>query len=180
MSRIGKKAIEVPSGVTVSLAGQTVSVKGPKGTLKRELPPQVEIAIQGKEIQVNSQGSGRDLSAYRGLARALLANMVKGVTEGFKRDMALVGVGYRVSLTGKKLVFTLGFSHPVEFPLPAGIEAEVGERGINFSIKGIDKELVGQTCATIRGFRSPEPYKGKGIRYTDEVVRQKAGKAGAK
>ena len=180
MSRIGKKAIEVPGGVTVSLAGQTISIKGPKGTLKRELPPQVEVAVHGKEIQVSPKGGGRNLSAFQGLVRALLANMVKGVTEGYKREMALIGVGYRVSLSGKNLVFTLGFSHPVEFPLPAGIEAEVGERGVNFSIKGIDKELVGQTCATIRDFRSPEPYKGKGIRYSDEVVRQKAGKAGAK
>jgi large subunit ribosomal protein L6 len=114
------------------------------------------------------------------MTRALIANMVKGVNEGFRRNMSLVGVGYRVSLEGKKLVFNVGYSHAIEFPLPDGVSAEVGDKGVNFSIMGADKQLVGQICATIRGFRPPEPYKGKGIRYADEIVRQKAGKAGSK
>lgn len=180
MSRIGKKPIDLPKGVQASMSGNSISVKGPKGNLTRQLPPNVEVKIEEQQITVAPAGSPKRAGAFQGLTRALLNNMVVGVSEGFKRDMALVGVGYRVSLSGKNLVFNLGYSHPIEFPLPQGIEAEVGEKGAVFSIKGIDRELVGQTCATIRGFRPPEPYKGKGIRYANENVRQKAGKAGAK
>jgi large subunit ribosomal protein L6 len=180
MSRIGKKPIEIPSGVTVTLTGEEIAVKGPKGTLNRRLPPNVKVSVEKNEVIVTPAGKGRRLGAFQGLTRALLENMVTGVSKGFQKDMSLIGVGYKVALKGKALVFNLGYSHPIEFPLPKGIEAEVGERGVNFSIKGIDREVVGQTCATIRGFRPPEPYKGKGIRYTKEVVRQKAGKTGAK
>lgn len=180
MSRIGKKPIVIPSGVTVNQSGGSVSVKGPKGTLSRTVHELVKIDVKDNEILVESTKDSRDANAFRGLTRALLANMVQGVFEGFKKEMSLVGVGYKVALEGKKLLFSLGYSHTVEFPLPQGIEAEIGERGVNFAIKGIDKQLVGQTCATIRSFRPPEPYKGKGIRYINEKVRQKAGKAGAK
>ena len=180
MSRIGKKPISIPSGVTVSLKGKEISIKGPKGTLQRSFPPNVNITVEGSEVRVSGEGKTRKSGAFQGLARALLADMVKGVTEGFKKNMSIVGVGYRVSFQGNKLLFNLGFSHQIEYPLPKGIEAEVGDRGVNFVIKGIDKELVGQTCATIRNFRPPEPYKGKGVRYTGEMVRQKAGKTSAK
>lgn len=180
MSRIGKKPIVIPNGVTVKLDGLNIAVKGPKGTLNHRVMPLVNVSVKDDEILVEPKGDERQKAAFQGLERALLANMVKGVSEGFKREMSLIGVGYKVSLEGKKLLFNLGFSHPVEFALPQGIEAEVGERGVTFTIKGIDRQVVGQTCATIRSFRPPEPYKGKGIRYADEIVRQKAGKAGAK
>ncbi len=180
MSRIGKKPIVIPKGVTVSLTGDDIAVKGPKGNLKRAIPPNVKVAVDNDRIVVDLGGKGRRFGAFQGLTRALVANMVKGVSEGFKKSLSIVGVGYKVTLQGKKLVFNLGFSHPVEFELPKGIDAEVGDRGVAFSLSGADRELLGQTCATIRSFRPPEPYKGKGIRYADEKVRQKAGKAGAK
>ena len=180
MSRIGKKPIEIPKGVTVDLKQGTVSVKGPKGALSREVPPNVQVKVEDSTISVVRLGEDRKHGAFQGLARALLANMVLGVTQGFEKKLQIEGVGYRVALQGKKLVFSLGYSHPVEFDLPSGIDAQVGEKGLLFSISGADKDLVGQTAATIRGFRPPEPYKGKGIRYVDEKVRRKAGKAGVK
>jgi len=180
MSRIGKKPIGIPSGVTVNLNGANITVKGPKGTLNQEICDTVKVELDDKEIRILPLGEGRKIGAFQGMTRSLVANMVEGVSEGFKKTLSLVGVGYRVALEGKKLVFNVGYSHPIEFPLPDGISAEVGDKGANFSIMGADKQLVGQICATIRGFRPPEPYKGKGIRYVDEVVRQKAGKAGSK
>ncbi|MCK9461553.1 MAG: 50S ribosomal protein L6 [Proteobacteria bacterium] len=180
MSRIGKKPIEVPKGVTVDVKGNTVSVKGPKGSLTKPLPPHVKVKVEGGVVVVERESEERQMGAYQGLTRALLSNLVTGVTRGFEKKMALEGVGYRVALQGTKLVLNLGYSSPVEFPLPKGIEAEVAEKGVAFALKGIDKELLGQTAATIRGFRPPEPYKGKGIRYVDEKVRRKAGKAGGK
>jgi len=180
MSRIGKKPIEVPKGVTVDVKGSTVSVKGPKGSLLKELPPHVKVKAEGGAVVVERESEERQMGAYQGLTRALLNNMVLGVTRGFEKKMALEGVGYRVALQPGKLVFNLGYSSPVEFPLPKGIEAEVAEKGVAFLLKGVDKELLGQTAATIRGFRPPEPYKGKGIRYVDEKIRRKAGKAGGK
>jgi large subunit ribosomal protein L6 len=180
MSRIGKKPIEIPEGVTVKLDGPKITVKGPKGSLTRDIPPDVEIEIETQQVRVVKTGKGRQAGAYFGLARALVANMVTGVSQGFKKNLALVGVGYRVALESNKLLLNVGFSHQVEFPLPKGISAQVGDKGATFSIEGIDRQLVGQICATIRGFRPPEPYKGKGIRYANEIVRQKAGKAGAK
>jgi large subunit ribosomal protein L6 len=180
MSRIGKKPIEVPKGVTVDVKGSAISVKGPKGSLSMELPPHVKVKAEGGGVVVERESEERQMGAYQGLTRALLNNMVLGVTRGFEKKMALEGVGYRVALQGTKLVFNLGYSSPVEFPLPKGIEAEVAEKGVAFTLKGVDKELLGQTAATIRGFRPPEPYKGKGIRYVDEKIRRKAGKAGGK
>ncbi len=180
MSRIGKKPIEIPSGVTVDVKGDTVSMKGPKGALSRVLPPHVKVRKEGEAILVDKDSEERQVDAYQGLARALLNNMMVGVTRGFEKKMAIEGVGYKVSLQGAKLVFNLGYSSPVEFPLPKGIDAEVAEKGIAFLLKGIDRELLGQTAATIRGFRPPEPYKGKGVRYVDEKIRRKAGKAGGK
>lgn len=180
MSRIGKKPIEIQKGVTVDVKGDTVSMKGPKGSLSKGLPPHVKVRKDGDAIHVEKDSEERQVDAYQGLARALLNNMMVGVTRGFERKMAIEGVGYKVTQQGQKLVFNLGYSSPVEFPLPKGIEAEVAEKGVAFSLKGIDRELLGQTAATIRGFRPPEPYKGKGIRYVDEKIRRKAGKAGGK
>ncbi len=180
MSRIGKKPIEIPSGVTVDLKGRTFTVKGPKGTMKREISSDVIVKVEGSQVIVDRLSKERRFGAFQGMTRALLANMVNGVTTGFEKKLQVEGVGYRVALQGKKLVFNLGYSNPVEFDLPSGIEADVGEKGLIFTIKGVDKELVGQTAATIRSFRAPEPYKGKGIRYADEKVRRKAGKAGIK
>ena len=180
MSRIGKKPIEIPKGVAVDVKGDTVSMKGQKGALSRVLPPHVKVRKEGEAILVDKDSEERQVDAYQGLTRALLNNMMVGVTRGFEKKMAIEGVGYKVSLQGAKLVFNLGYSSPVEFPLPKGIDAEVAEKGVAFSLKGIDRELLGQTAATIRGFRPPEPYKGKGVRYVDEKIRRKAGKAGGK
>ena len=181
MSRIGKKPIGIPKGVTVDLRGGVCSVKGPKGTLKRDLPPHVKVKVEDSNIVVERVSEERRFGAFQGLARALLANMVIGVTTGFEKKLQLEGVGYRVKMQGSnQLVLNLGYSNPVEFDLPKGIEVDVGEKGLLFTIKGSDKELVGQIAATIRSFRPPEPYKGKGIRYADEKIRRKAGKAGIK
>ena len=180
MSRIGKKPIEIPKGVTVDIKGGTVSMKGPKGAISRAIPPHVKVRTEGDAILVDKESEERQVDAFQGLTRALLNNMMVGVTRGFEKKMAIEGVGYKVSLQGEKLVFNLGYSSPVEFPLPKGIAAEVGDKGIAFTLKGIDRELLGQTAATIRDFRPPEPYKGKGIRYVEEKIRRKAGKAGGK
>jgi len=180
MSRIGKKPIEIPKGVTVVQKSGSISVKGPKGTLTRKIPPHVNVVTDESMITINRASDERKFGSFHGLARSLLANMVIGVVTGFEKKLQIEGVGYRVTQQGKKLVFNLGYSNPVEFELPKGIEAEVADKGLTFSIKGMEKDLVGQTAATIRSFRAPEPYKGKGIRYVDENVRRKAGKAGAK
>ncbi|MBN2528870.1 MAG: 50S ribosomal protein L6 [Deltaproteobacteria bacterium] len=180
MSRIGKQPISIPTGVTVNVNKEAIAVKGPKGSLDRKMPPYVNVEVADSVLTVNPVSNERRFGAFHGLARSLINNMVQGVTSGFEKKMQIEGVGYRVALQGKKLVFHLGYSSPVEFDLPQGIDAEVGDKGIQFSIKGIDKELVGQTAATIRGLRAPEPYKGKGIRYADETIRRKAGKAGVK
>lgn len=180
MSRIGKQPINLPAGVTVNLGKENIAVKGPKGSLDRKMPPYVNVDVKDSVLTVNPVSTERRFGAFHGLARSLIFNMVEGVTNGFEKKLQIEGVGYRVALQGKKLVFHLGYSSPVEFDLPKGIDAEVGDRGIQFAIKGIDKELVGQTAATIRSLRAPEPYKGKGIRYADETIRRKAGKAGVK
>jgi large subunit ribosomal protein L6 len=180
MSRIGKRPIDIPDGVTVDIGDTSLKVKGPKGELTHDLPVSVELSVEDGKIVVHRLSDDRKHGAFQGLARALIANMVEGVTAGFERKLQVEGVGHRVSLEGKKLVFNIGYSQPVEFDLPGGIDAEVGDKGLVLSIKGIDKCLVGQTAATLRGFRPPEPYKGKGIRYVGEIVRRKAGKAGVK
>jgi len=180
MSRIGKQPVVIPSGVTVNLGKDVIAVKGPKGELDRKIPPYVNIEVAESLLTVKPVSNERRFGAFHGLARSLIANMVQGVSIGFEKKMQIEGVGYRVAFDGKKLVFHLGYSSPVDFELPKGIDAEVGDKGVQFSIKGIDKELVGQTAATIRSLRAPEPYKGKGIRYADETIRRKAGKAGVK
>jgi large subunit ribosomal protein L6 len=168
MSRIAKYPIEVPKGVEVTLGGSEVSVKGPLGTLKQSLLPFVSIERDGDKLQVRA-GAGENAGAMSGTMRALLANMVNGVTKGFEKKLTLVGVGYKAQAQGSKLNLSLGFSHPVVHDMPNGIKVETPTQ-TEILIKGIDKQLVGQVAAEVRAYRSPEPYKGKGVRYADEVV----------
>ncbi|HOB12270.1 MAG TPA: 50S ribosomal protein L6 [Syntrophomonadaceae bacterium] len=179
MSRIGKKPISLPQGVEITVQDNMVTVKGPKGTLAQAIPQGITVSKQDDQIVVERAGDSKQDRAYHGLTRALVANMVQGVSTGFERKLELVGVGYRAQLQGKKLVINIGFSHPVEVEPPEGIEFEVPAAN-KITVKGIDKQLVGNTAAIIRDIRRPEPYKGKGIKYENEVVRRKAGKAGGK
>jgi large subunit ribosomal protein L6 len=179
MSRIGKKPISIASGVKVTVDGQTVKVEGPKGRLERNIHDQIEVRMDADQVSMipRSTQSG---SALQGLSRTLVANMVDGVTSGFSRVLEINGVGYRAELKGTTLNLSLGYSHPVEYPLPKGITAEVDTKANRITISGIDKELVGATAAKIRSFRQPEPYKGKGIKYAEERILRKAGKTGKK
>jgi large subunit ribosomal protein L6 len=179
VSRIGKKPISLPQGVEITVKDNMVTAKGPKGTLSQAIPQGITVSVQDNQIVVERAGDSKQDRAYHGLTRALLANMVQGVSTGFERKLELVGVGYRAQLQGKKLVINIGYSHPVEVEPPEGIEFEVPAAN-KITVKGIDKQLVGNTAAVIRDIRRPEPYKGKGIKYEDEVVRRKAGKAGGK
>lgn len=179
MSRIGKVPVSVPTGVKVSQTGSEVTVTGPKGSLSRSFPDRISFKISEQEVTVHRLDDARTSRAFHGLSRALLANMVTGVAEGFRKELQIVGVGYRAALSGSKLDLQLGFSHPVSYTAPPGVDFEVPEP-TKIIISGIDKERVGQVAADIRKLRPPEPYKGKGIRYVDEYVRRKAGKAGTK
>ncbi len=187
VSRIGRKPIKIPSGVKVHLKEDgVIEVEGPKGKLVKKLPPLVKVNIENDVLTVSQEEVRKKLKkkakAFQGLARSLINNMVIGVTEGFKKSLDIVGLGYRAEIKGKEIVFHLGYSHPINFQLPEGISAKVekgsGEVQARVIIEGIDKELVGQVAANIRRLRPPEPYKGKGIRYTGEVIYRKAGKAG--
>lgn len=178
MSRIGNKTVAIPSGVTVEVRGATVHVKGAKGELKYEFLPQVTVVVEGAEVKVARKSETKDAKARHGLTRALIANMIKGVSEGYQKEIEIIGVGYKAALKGKVLQLNLGFSHPIDFTIPADIEITQDEKNKNIlRIKGADKQLVGQVAAQIRELRPPEPYKGKGIRYSDEYVRRKVGKA---
>lgn len=178
MSRIGRMPITLPQGVSVDIDGQNVVVKGPKGELSREIRPEIGLQLEDGKLMVTRSSDERTHRAFHGLTRALVANMVLGVSAGFKRDMEVEGVGYRVVLSSGNLVFALGYSHPIEVVPPPGVKFTVDKGDKVFHIEGIDKELVGQIAAKIRGFRRPEPYKGKGVLYQGERVRRKAGKAG--
>ena len=179
MSRIGRKPVAIPAGVEVTLNGQTLTVKGPKGTLTRTFNDRMNIAVENNEVVVTRPSDDKDDRSLHGLTRTLIANMVEGVTNGFKKELEINGVGYRAAKSGKKLTLTLGYSHPVEMEDPEGIESIV--EGTNkIIVKGIDKEKVGQFAAEIRTKRPPEPYKGKGIKYSDEYIRRKVGKTGKK
>lgn len=178
MSRIGKKPILIPKGVTIDLKDGLLIVKGPKGTLQRKLHPKVSVKLDNDQILILVQEENRESNALHGLHRALIANMVTGVSKGFERILEIVGIGYRAEVSGKVATFHLGYSHPIKFQLPDGIEAKIEKTKVTLS--GIDKEVLGLTAAKIRGFRKPEPYKGKGIKYGEEHIRRKAGKTGAK
>jgi large subunit ribosomal protein L6 len=178
MSRIGLKPISVPDKVQVDVRGNHVTVKGPRGELKRSFHPDMKIALEDGILQVERPTDHRTHKALHGLTRALLANMVVGVSEGYTKNLEIVGTGYRAEMQGDKLVLHLGYSHPVEFEAPEGISFDVPRGGRGVAVQGIDKELVGEIAARIRRQRPPEPYKGKGVRYEGERVRRKAGKAG--
>jgi large subunit ribosomal protein L6 len=179
MSRIGKMPITIPAGVTVTLDDHVITVKGPKGELTRELHPEMKIKVDGSEITVARPSDDKQHRSLHGLTRTLVANMVTGVTTGFAKNLEIQGVGYRAAMKGKQLALTLGFSHPLELDLPEGISVEVPAAN-KIIILGANKEMVGEFAAKVRKYRKPEPYKGKGIRYEGEIVRRKAGKAGAK
>ena len=176
MSRIGKKPIEIPAGVKVSVSGETVAVEGKGGKLSIALPPHVAVEVKENQVLVSQADEVREAGAMHGLARSLINNMVIGVSVGFKKELSIVGVGYKASLAGNKLTLNLGFSHPIVYQLPDGIKLTV-EEGTKMVVSGCDKQLVGETAAQIRRFRPPEPYKGKGIRYVDERIIIKEGKS---
>jgi large subunit ribosomal protein L6 len=176
MSRVGKKVIVVPAGVSVTWNQGEVNVKGPKGELSYRTLPGIEIKVDGASVQVVQNSTLRTAGALHGLTRALIHNNVVGVSQGFKKVLEIVGTGYRAQLAGRSLTLQLGYSHPIEFPLPAGIEAKV-ETPTRIEISGISRELVGQVAANIRRLRPPEPYKGKGVKYEGEHIRRKAGKS---
>ena len=177
MSRVGRKTIGLPQGVEVAEADRVVRVKGPKGELSMRLEPGVELQMENGQVTVLLQREDRNASAVFGLTRALLANLVQGVSEGFHRTLEIQGTGYRAALEGgKKLVLQLGYSHPVEYPVPDGVQITV-DTPTKLTVRGADKAQVGQVAADIRGFRPPEPYKGKGVRYEGEVIKRKAGKS---
>jgi large subunit ribosomal protein L6 len=175
MSRIGKKAITVPSGVTVTLNGQAVAVKGPKGQLSYTVPDEIAVAQEGGQVSLTPNSDSQRANAMWGLSRTLVNNMVEGVTKGYEETLELVGVGYRAAMKGKNLSLQLGFSHDVDFPPPEGI-AFASSKPTEIKISGIDKQMVGEVAARIRRIRPPEPYKGKGVRYAGETVRRKEGK----
>jgi large subunit ribosomal protein L6 len=178
MSRIGKQPVQLPSGVKVDLAGSRVKVQGPKGTLERAFHPEMIIEREGDDLVVRRPTDTQQHRALHGLTRALLSNMVTGVSSGFTKELLIEGTGYRAEQEGKALVLMVGYSHPVRFDPPEGIEFAVEDRGKKVIVSGIDKERVGQAAVEVRATRPPEPYKGKGIRYSGEVIRRKAGKAG--
>ena len=179
MSRIGRKPITIPSGVEVSVSGNVITVKGPKGALTRELHPDMVVRTEGSEVVVDRPSDSKLHRSLHGTTRSVVANMVEGVTNGFQKVLDLVGVGYRATKAGSKVTLALGFSHPVEIEPESGLELDVPSN-TRIIIKGIDKEQVGIFAAKIRDIRKPEPYKGKGIRYENEVVRRKVGKTGKK
>ncbi len=178
MSRIGRKLIDIPPGVTLSIDDEKVKVKGPKGELSVNLVPGIDVSVEDNAVKVTRQGDDKKTRAYHGMMRALVNNLVQGVSTGFERRLEIIGIGWRAQMQGNTLVMNLGFSHPVEYDPPKGVEITT-DGPTKITVKGIDKQAVGQTAAVIRGFRPPEPYKGKGIRYIGEHVIRKAGKAGA-
>jgi large subunit ribosomal protein L6 len=179
MSRIGKKPIAIPKGVKVDVVAGAVDVQGPKGKLRQPLPAGIGFVLNGEELQARTLREDPELGKFHGLARSLVANAVRGVTEGFRKDLDIVGVGYRAEVKGKQVHFALGYSHPVVFEIPAGIDIAI-DKQTHVTVTGIDRQLVGQVAANIRSLRKPDPYKQKGVRYTGEVLKKKAGKTGAK
>jgi large subunit ribosomal protein L6 len=179
MSRIGKLPIPVPDGIKVTIDNSSVKVDGPKGVLTQKVPAGIEVSQTEKTLVISIKSEDKKSSGLHGLTRSLIANMIVGVSKGFEKNLELVGIGYRAELKGKQLHLTLGYSHPVLFDLPAGITAKI-EKQTKITIEGADKQLVGETAATIRSKKKPEPYKGKGIKYSDEIIKRKIGKKGIK
>ncbi|MGH7304200.1 MAG: 50S ribosomal protein L6 [Candidatus Rokuibacteriota bacterium] len=182
MSRIGRQPVNIPQGVKVQIDGTTVRAEGPKGKLMQPVPAGLSAKLENNQLLISRTGDDRKIRALHGLARALVANMVTGVKDGFERKLDIVGIGYRAQIQGRVITLALGYSHPVVFPLPEGITADI-ERQVAITLRGADKALLGQTAAKLRALREPDPYKGKGIKYSDEVIRRKVGKkagAGAK
>jgi len=178
MSRIGKLPIEIPSGVEVKFADGVLTVKGPKGELKQDIQPLVKLEIADNQIVVVPQAETKEARSFHGLYRSLTANMVEGVTKGYQKRLEINGVGYRAQIQGQKITLSLGYSHPIEYQVPEGVTAVIDKEKNNvIVVSGISKQKVGQTAAEIRDFRKPEPYKGKGVKYEDEHIRRKAGKA---
>ena len=178
MSRIGKKPIPLPKGVTVTIAPDAVEVQGPKGKLRQALPPGIAVAQENGSLVATLEREDNELRKFHGLARSLVANAVTGVTEGFKKELDIVGIGYRAELKGKQVVSALGYSHPIVFDIPNGIEIAI-DKQTHITVTGADRQLVGQVAAVIRRMRKPDPYKQKGVRYTGEVLKKKVGKTGA-
>lgn len=180
MSRVGRKPIDVPGDVKVTVAGDMFTAEGPKGKVSQALLPGFPVEVEGGQIRVGRPGDAGPDRAKHGLMRALLANAVEGVTKGFSQGLEIIGVGYKAEVRGAEVHFALGYSHPVVFKIPAGIKIEVDAKAGKMQVSGADKQLLGQVCAEIRRLRPPDPYKGKGIKFADEVIRRKVGKAGAK
>jgi len=178
MSRIGKRPIPIPSGVTVKIADEAVEVKGPKGQLRQAFPPGITFEVSNGEVKAALARDDGELRKFHGLARTLVANAVQGVAEGFKRELDIVGVGYRAEVKGRQVVFALGYSHPIVLDIPPAIDITV-DKQTHVTVTGVDKQLVGQVAANIRRMRKPDPYKQKGVRYTGEVLKKKQGKTGA-
>ncbi len=179
MSRIGRKPISIPDGVKINFSGNAVHIEGGKGKLSWNIPEGIDATIEENVISIERENDQKQLRALHGLTRSLISNMVTGVSEGFARTLEISGVGYKVDMAGKDaLKFNLGYSHPIDFKLPQGVTVTVEERGTRLILQGIDKQVVGQTAARIRELRPPDAYKGKGIRYSDEIIRLKPGKAG--
>lgn len=180
MSRIGKKIITVPSGVTITLEGNSIKIKGPKGEMTQAIHPRMKVVVDGSTVKVERGSEEKLDKGLHGVTRTIIDNMITGVTKGFSKQLEIQGVGYRAALAGSKLTLSLGFSHPVEFTPPKGIQLAIDAEKKNIiTVSGIDKQLVGEVSANIRGYKKPEPYKGKGIRYVGEYVQRKAGKAAA-
>jgi large subunit ribosomal protein L6 len=179
MSRIGKKPITVPKGVTVKVEPEAVEVQGPKGKLRQRVPAGINFELSNGTLLAKQSTEDPELGKFHGLARSLVANAVAGVTDGFKRELDIVGVGYRAEVKGKQVIFALGYSHPVVYDIPTGIDVAI-EKQTHVTVTGVDRQLVGQVAANMRRLRKPDPYKQKGVRYTGEVLKKKAGKTGAK
>jgi large subunit ribosomal protein L6 len=178
MSRIGKKPIPIPKGVTVSVAADAVEIQGPKGKLRQLSPPGIVFEVKDGQLLAKTVREDSELGKFHGLGRSLVANAVTGVTDGFKRELDIVGIGYRAELKGRQVVFALGYSHPIVFDIPQGIDITI-DKQTHVTVTGIDRQLVGQVAADIRRMRKPDPYKQKGVRYTGEVLKKKVGKTGA-
>jgi large subunit ribosomal protein L6 len=180
VSRIGRMPVAIPKGVEVKKDGNTLKVKGPKGELSNRIPPGLTVAVEGGEVRITRSSDEPRDRAFHGLLRSLVANSVAGVTKGFSKDLEIVGVGYKAEVKGKTIVFSIGYSHPISFPIPEGIAVALDAKAGKLSVSGADRQQVGQTAAEIRKLRIPDPYKAKGIKYANEFIRRKVGKAGGK